>query len=312
VTAGELLRAAGPALLALLAAWAFDRLTARRGFDPPGFAAPWRRALAFLAVAFVLWAGVFSPLGELGRDSTLDLAHLGPGRLFLLHELMIGAILTWFLAGFAGLRQRPAPALEIPAASLEIPAPLEIPAAPPPRLSLGRQLAVQLGLATPSVGREVGLGLVLGIGAWIAVIVAVALVALFIVYGLGAEGALPKQPPALIPWLAALPIGVRLLLALSAGVVEEGFFRGLLQPRVGIALSTGMFVLAHTAYGQPFLLIGVGILSLIYAFLVRWRRSIWAAMTAHALFDGVQLLIVIPAALKMIGGKLPPAWLGLF
>lgn len=301
-----LLRAAGPALLALLAAWAFDRLTARRGFDPPGFAEPWRRALAFLAVAFVLWAGVFSPLGELGRDSTLDLAHLGPGRLFLLHELMIGAILAWFLAGFAGLRPRPAPALEIPAA------PLEIPVTPPPRPSLGRQLALQLGLATPSVGREVGLGLVLGIGAWLAVIVAVALVALFIVYGLGAEGALPKQPPALIPWLAALPIGIRLLLALSAGVVEEGFFRGLLQPRVGIALSTGMFVLAHTAYGQPFLLVGVGILSLIYAFLVRWRRSIWAAMTAHALFDGVQLLIVIPAALKMIGGKLPVAWLGLF
>jgi len=300
VTAGELLRVAGPALLALLAAWAFDRLTARRGFDPPGFAAPWRRALAFLAVAFVLWAGVFSPLGELGRDSTLDLAHLGPGRLFLLHELMIGAILSWFLAGFAGLRRRPEPALELPAEP------------PPPRLSLGRQLAVQLGLATPSVGREVGLGLVLGIGAWVAVIVAVALVALFIVYGLGAEGALPKQPPALIPWLAGLPIGVRLLLALTAGVVEEGFFRGLLQPRVGIALSTGMFVLAHTVYGQPFLLIGVGILSLIYAFLVRWRRSIWAAMTAHAFFDGVQLLVVIPAALKMIGGKLPPAWLGLF
>jgi membrane protease YdiL (CAAX protease family) len=81
---------------------------------------------------------------------------------------------------------------------------------------------------------------------------------------------------------------------------------------VGIVLSTGMFILAHTIYGQPFLLIGVGILSVIYAFLVRWRQSIWSAMAAHAFFDGVQLLVIIPAALKMMGGHLPVALAALF
>jgi membrane protease YdiL (CAAX protease family) len=323
VTAAALLRYAGTAVLALFAAWAFDRLTRRRGFDPPGFASLWRRALAFLAVALVLWAGVFAPLAEIGRRQSLDLAHLTPARLFALHELMLAAIAVWFLAGFAGVRRRtpaapvvayPPPTADLPSAApppsasaaAELPPAVEAPP-PPPRVSLLRQLAVQLGLATPSVGREVGLGLALGIVSWMAVIVAAALVAVFLIYGLGAKDALPKQPPEAIVWLAGLPFGLRLLLALSAGVVEEGFFRGLLQPRIGIVLSTGMFILAHTVYGQPFLLLGVGILSLIYALVVRWRRSIWSTMAAHAVFDGVQLLVVIPAALKMIGGKLPVA-----
>lgn len=305
MTANALLRAVGPALLALLAAWAFDRMTARRGFDPPGFARPWRRATAFAAIAFALWAGVFSPLGSLGKAPRLDPAKIGVPTLFLLHELMVAAILIWFFAGFAGLRRSDPP----PAAELAAPV---APTAPAPRVPLGRQLMAQLGLAAPSPGRELGLGLVLGIGAWMAVIVCVASVAVFLIYGLGLKDALPKQPPSVIPWLAGLPFALRLLLALSAGIVEEAFFRGLLQPRVGIALSTGMFILAHTVYGQPFLLIGVGVLSLIYAFLVRWRQSIWSAMAAHAFFDGVQLLVIIPAALKMMGGRLPVVLAALF
>jgi membrane protease YdiL (CAAX protease family) len=365
VTASGLLRAGGPVLLALLAAWAFDRLTARRGFDPPGFAVPWRRAIAFLAIAFVLWVGVFAPVGEFGRAPHLDLSRIAVSRLFLLHEMMIGAILVWFFAGFAGvprplpaaayppseplsaaaapalaatvpdsawageqvvepdpalapaaetLAAHPPPVEAIPERALVAPlaGPLVEAPLPPPRVPLGRQLLIQLGLDAPSPAREVGLGVVLGVGAWMAVIVAVAVIAFLLIYVLNVKDALPKQPPTLIPWLAGLPFGVRLLLALSAGVVEEGFFRGLLQPRIGIALSTALFILAHTAYGQPFLLIGVGILSVIYALLVRWRQNIWPAMTAHALFDGVQLLVIIPAALKLMGGRLPTALLGLF
>jgi len=83
--------------------------------------------------------------------------------------------------------------------------------------------------------------------------------------------------------------------------VEEIFFRGFLQPRIGIALSSGFFVLAHLSYGQPFMLLGITLLSLIYAFLVRWRQTIWPAIAAHALFDGVQLLVIIPMAMRLMG-----------
>jgi membrane protease YdiL (CAAX protease family) len=53
------------------------------------------------------------------------------------------------------------------------------------------------------------------------------------------------------------------------------------------------------------MLVGIAILSLIYAFLVRWRQNIWPAIAAHALFDGVQLLVVIPGLLKLMPTQVP-------
>jgi membrane protease YdiL (CAAX protease family) len=69
---------------------------------------------------------------------------------------------------------------------------------------------------------------------------------------------------------------------------------------MGVAGSTLLFVLAHASYQQPFMLLGITLLSLLYAGLVRWRQSIWAAMAAHFLFDAVQLLVVIPWLLKLL------------
>lgn len=173
------------------------------------------------------------------------------------------------------------------------------PAPPPPPAPLAWQLAAQFGFVARSVPREIGLGVLLGVGAWVAVLAGVILIGLLIVL-LGGDEAIPKAPPALVPWIAGLPIWVRLLISLSAGVVEEWFFRGFLQPRMGILLSTGFFVLAHFSYGQPFMLIGITILSLIYGLLVKWRQNIWPAIAAHTLFDAVQLLVVIPAALRLL------------
>jgi membrane protease YdiL (CAAX protease family) len=182
---------------------------------------------------------------------------------------------------------------------------------------LGRQFLAQFGLLAPNVPREIGLGLVLGLGIWVVVLVAVIIIGLLII-ALGGKDAIPKEPSPLIPYLAALPFGIRLLISLSAGVVEETFFRGFLQPRIGIAFSTLLFVLAHFSYGQPLMLIGVCILSLIYGLMVRWRQTIWPAIAAHALFDGVQLLVIIPMALRFMEKEAPKAaallvgnWFGL-
>jgi|GEM_PF-497858 len=180
---------------------------------------------------------------------------------------------------------------------------------PPPSLlpvSLGRRFAEQLGLVAPSVPREIGLGVLLGIAAWVIVLSGMMAIG-GILYAVGGDKAIPKAPPAMVSWIAALPILIRMSISLSAGVVEEGFFRGFLQPRVGILMSTGLFVLAHFSYGQPFMLIGITLLSLIYAYLVRWRQTIWPAIAAHTLFDGVQLLVVIPGALKLMQTQAPKA-----
>jgi membrane protease YdiL (CAAX protease family) len=83
-------------------------------------------------------------------------------------------------------------------------------------------------------------------------------------------------------------------------VVEEVFFRGFLQPRAGVLFSTGLFVLAHVGYGQPFMLVGVALLSLLYADLLRRRGNVWVPIAAHAVFDLVQLLVVVPLVAKAL------------
>jgi len=326
MTPENLLRAAAVLVPSLLAALLLDWMCAQRRLLPPGFRVLWRRVLAGAAVATLLAVGVFAPLGGLGmKASTPDLDKVTTPQLFLLHVLMLATMGIWFLLGFAGEDARPpAPALspeppplplsesavmntlvEPPLVPVEAapPAPL-----PPPRVPLGRQFRAQFGYLAPNVPREIGLGLLLGLGAWVAVLLALMVVA-GAVWALYGENAVPKAPPAMIPFIAALPVVTRFMISLSAGFVEESFFRGFLQPRIGIFFSTMFFVLAHLSYGQPFMLIGIALLSLIYAFLVKWRQNLWPAIAAHALFDGVQLLVVVPLALRALGAGKAAAFL---
>jgi membrane protease YdiL (CAAX protease family) len=271
----EAATAIGPVVLAaLVAAW-IDLRTRRAGLDPPGFAEPLRRWAWLVLLAGALWVGVFGSLGATGGE--VDLAAVRDWQLFALHGLFVALLLAWYALGFAGTR---------PAAPTG--------AGEPTRDGFRRQL----GLAAREPWKEIGLGLVFGVGAWLAVLGGVLALGLAL-SALGGEDLLPQEPPELIPWIAGRAIGLRVLIALSAGVVEETFFRGFLQPRVGIPLSTALFALAHAAYGQPFLLVGVTLLSLLYAALVRWRQSLHAAITAHFLFDAIQLLVVIPSILRM-------------
>jgi membrane protease YdiL (CAAX protease family) len=323
MTPETILRAAAVLAPSVLAALLLDWMCAQRRLLPPGFRVLWRRVLAGLAVATLLAVGVFAPLGGLGmKTSTPDLDKITTPQLFLLHVLMLATMGIWFLLGFAGEDARPLSAPALPAEPPPLPLseaavmnalvePVETaPPAPlpPPRVPLGRQFLKQFGYLAPSVPREIGLGLLLGLGAWVAVLLALMVVAgaVWAIYG---ENAVPKAPPAMIPFIAALPVLTRFMISLSAGFVEESFFRGFLQPRIGIFFSTMFFVLAHLSYGQPFMLIGIALLSLIYAFLVKWRQNLWPAIAAHALFDGVQLLVVVPLALRALGAGKVAAFL---
>ena len=77
--------------------------------------------------------------------------------------------------------------------------------------------------------------------------------------------------------------------------------------------STVLFALAHLGYGQPFMLIGVTLLSLLYADLMRRRGSVWAPVAAHAVFDLVQLLVVVPLVARALeqreAGEVTARWL---
>ncbi len=230
-----------------------------------------RRLAATALLGIVFWIGVFLPLTSLG-GSEPDLSTLNRAQLFLLHGILVLTLGGWYLLGYAG---RPRSK----------------------RSGFGRQL----GLSSPAIWKDLGIGLAAGVGAWVMVLlVLIALGAL--IWVLGGEDVLPREPPALVPWIAALPIGLRLALSASAGLVEEAFFRGLLQPRAGVAFSTVLFVMAHVGYGQPLMLVGVTLLSLAFAALVRWRQNVWSAVVAHAVFDALQLTVVIPKALELLQG----------
>ena len=263
----------GPLVAAFATAAWIDLRTRRAGLDPPGFAEPLRRWAWLMVLAGCLWVAVFAALAGSGAAGEIDLAAVSRWQLFALHGLLVATLGAWYLLGFGGFRGG--------------------------RGAAG-SLAAQVGLAARAPLAEVGVGLVFGVGAGLGVLAGVVALALAVA-ALGGQELLPQQPPAMIPWIAGQPVALRLAIALSAGAVEEVFFRGLLQPRVGVALSTALFALAHAAYGQPFLLVGVTLLSLLYAGLVRWRQSVWAAIAAHALFDAVQLLVVIPSVLEVWG-----------
>lgn len=266
---GALLAAAGSALIV-------DRMTARRGLLPPAFANPVRRALASGLLAAFFYFTIFLPITAVGQTDPSDITEQPIPLLFTMQVLMAIVVGVWYLLGFA-TRVSEDPA---------------------------RRFSVQLGLRTPRPLEDLGLGLVAGGVAWLGLIaVMLAVVGLFVL--LGNEDVLPQQAPEMIIWIAALPVAVRVALSLAAGFFEELFFRGLLQPRAGIALSTALFVLAHSSYEQPFMLVGLTFLSLILAYLVRWRQSIWPAVVAHAAFDLFQLLVIIPTVLDLVPAGKP-------
>jgi len=277
----------GTIVVSLLAALAVDWLEYRAGLTPPGFqvvegreADAWtamvRRSLAIIMLALVLWIGVFGALATIGSGGVTDFSGMGLWPLFALHVVFAVSLAIWYGLGFAGFN--------------------------------GYSWTGQLGLRARSIVVEMGVGLAAGALTWAAVIAALVVVGLSIM-AIGGEQALPTEPPAMIPWIAGLPILVRLAISASAGVFEELFFRGFLQPRIGIWLSTGFFVLAHANYEQPLMLVGIGLLSLIFAALVRWRQNIWPAIVAHTLFDAIQLLVVVPTALRFMDQGDAASWL---
>jgi membrane protease YdiL (CAAX protease family) len=282
--------------LAALTAAGFDRATERRGVLPPAFSRPGRRTAALLWTGFVFLVALFLPLAVIGAPQELPTPEaLRSPALFVTQALLAGSVVVWFLLGYGGVRWPPVEDLE----------PVDgEPAAEPvvaPRLPLIPTFLRQFGLIAARPGREILIGLGAAVAGWIA-LVAVMLAVVLILLLAGQTDLVPTAPPAMVPLLAGLPIVLRIGLSLSAGVVEELFFRGFLQARIGVLASTALFALAHLSYGQPFMLIGITVLSLFFSALVVWRRSILAAIAAHFAFDAVQLLFVIPQVLESAGG----------
>lgn len=143
------------------------------------------------------------------------------------------------------------------------------------------------------------IGISVGVGGWIFTIIMAMVVALV----LKAVGALdqPPEPPAMIGWMANLALWKKALIILSAMTVEEFFFRSFLQKRIGLVASTVLFALAHFTYGNPLMLIGVTMISIVIAITFYRTKNVVPGILAHGVFDAIQLFVIVPLAVRVMG-----------
>jgi membrane protease YdiL (CAAX protease family) len=234
-------------------------------FSVDGFPSPIIRLVAYLWLGALLFTLGFLIVGSsLHPPSAKDLAGIPFYSLFTLHALLIVFLLGWWL-----LARRP-------------------------------PVGAFLNIPSARLGEAVMTGFAVGVGGWVLTLGLAIVIALI----LRAAGVIPKnppQPPPMIAWMAALPLWKKGLIVFSAMTVEEAFFRGWLQKRIGLIASTLLFSLAHSGLGEPLLLIGVAIISLVIGFTFYRTKNLIPGMMAHGIFDSVQIFVLIPIVFKLAG-----------
>lgn len=222
-------------------------------------------------IAYVWLLGFFVLLAVLVTGSALhpptpkDLQNTSFFALFTLHVILIVFLLGWWLmSGMPPLREF-------------------------------------LNLRYEKPGEVIAIGVSVGVGGWLFTIVMALLAALL----LRAIGVLdqPPEPPAMIGWMAKLALWKKAMIVLSAMTIEEFFFRSFLQKRIGLVASTVLFALAHFTYGNPLLLIGVTVISLVIGFTFYRTRNVIPGVIAHGVFDAVQLFVIVPVAFRVMGAS---------
>jgi membrane protease YdiL (CAAX protease family) len=160
-----------------------------------------------------------------------------------------------------------------------------------------------LRLSSDRPAADLTAGIFVGAAGWLLTILIAALfVGLwFFVKGTppggGVSGSAGTKVAPLIVWLVSQPAAVKIAIVISAMVVEELFFRAFLQSRVGPLAATLMFTAAHGAYGQPFVLVGILVISTVLSAALVLYRNVLPCIVAHGVFDAIQLFVVIPLLL---------------
>ena len=251
--------------LAAIGAVAFLTLCAAAGrlsFLRSEFATTRRRVAAAGLLVAILTAVVFYPVTGGHMAAAVETDELWFPALFLGHGLLI-----LFLLGWSGLGSTP--------------------------------VAAAFAEMLHHLGADIRLGVVVGVRGWMLTIT-ITLAAALIASPFGVAPPAPDDVPPVMIWLAGLPLGHKLLVIGAAMTVEEAFFRGFLQARFGLVLSSLLFTLAHANYGLPFMLIGVLTISLVIGRAYQRTGRLLPCIVAHGIFDSVQLLVVVPWAVRML------------
>jgi uncharacterized protein len=146
------------------------------------------------------------------------------------------------------------------------------------RRSLGPALQ-RLAIVVPTLPQAAA-GLVIGL---VMVPLVIAAEALASQLGLGASEGVERLTEQLIgPLTMSIP-GI-LTLGLAAALGEEAVFRGALQPRFGLVLTTLLFALLHSQYGFSFSTAAVFVVGLVLG-VIRLKANTSTAMITHAVYN---------------------------
>jgi len=241
----------------------------RAVFAEDGFAEPGRRAVAMALLGAVLLLVVAIPFAGGLMGAQPETKELSLVSVFAVH-----AILVFFLVCYYALSGR-------------------------------RSIADFLKLSSPRPARDLAVGAGIGVVGWVLTIITASVI-LGVWYLVSpkfrgeASGGATVSP--MIVWLVAQPIWVKLMIVISAMVVEELFFRAFLQTRVGPVAATLMFTAAHGAYGQPLVLVGILVIATVLAVTFSIYRNVLPCIVAHGVFDAIQMFVIIPLALRSLPG----------
>jgi membrane protease YdiL (CAAX protease family) len=236
----------------------------RGGLARDAFPTLRRRNWAVGALVFVLMICVVAPFASGLAGRSPEPANLSPLSAFALHALFFAyLVLYYFLSGR------------------------------PPILDF-------LKLRTPRPARDFLYGIPVAAFAWALSIAGMLGLELVLSLFAGPGAPKPSMSP-VIPWIVAQPVAFRIGIVLSAMVFEEAFFRSFLQPRIGAVGATIFFTLAHGVYGQPTMLFGILILSIVLSVAFEVFHDVLPAMAAHGAFDAFEIFVLIPLALKVVG-----------
>src|SRR5712692_11212610 len=238
---------------------AFAQTRSRAVFVADGLAEPARRAVAGGLLGAVLLLTVAIPFAGGLAGGQPQTKHLTVVSLFAVH-----AILLLFLVAYYFLTRQSSWADFL-------------------KLKSARPIA------------DLSSGVLIGFAGWALMLVVV--VILYFLLKNGLEKTAGEVSP-VIRWLTERPLTIRIGIVVSAMVIEELFFRSFLQTRVGPVAATLLFTAAHGVYGQPLVLVGILVISVVLSSTFVLYRNVLPCIMAHGTFDAIQMFVVIPLALR--------------